>query len=37
MSLLGLYGNSENTFSIEVVDAEDHSKAGDLKVIVNDK
>lgn len=36
MSLLGLYGNSENTFSIEVVDAEDHSKAGDLKVIVND-
>lgn len=32
MSLLPLYGNSENTFSIEVVDAQGNRKSGDLKV-----
>ena len=32
MSLLSIYGNSENTFSIEVVDAQGNRKSGDLKV-----
>lgn len=37
MGLLGLYGNSVNTFSIRVVDAEGNEKAGDLKVTISGK
>ena len=37
MGLLGLYGNSVNTFSIRVVDADGNEKAGDLKVTISGK
>ena len=37
MGLLGLYGNSVNTFSIRVVDAASNEKAGDLKVTISGK
>lgn len=37
MDLLGLYGNSVNTFSIRVVDADGNEKSGDLKVTISGK
>lgn len=37
MGLLGLYGNSANTFSIRVVDAAGNEKSGDLKVTISGK
>ena len=37
MGLLGLYGNSVNTFSIRVVDAAGNEKSGDLKVTISGK
>lgn len=35
MGLLPLYGVSNNTFSIEVVDTEGNKKSGDLKVVIS--